>query len=119
MLLALFTLSLLILGSFLAGYGLFYRSLYKRLRYLALSECEFKETRGELFARHPLMKEERWERLTEAYSFATQPRNNLQNLAEEKRELLESSEQQSQKTLIEDEQYQPGQWKTKEDVFDE
>lgn len=116
MLLLLTLISVLMLGSFFMVYGLIYRSMYKRLRYLALSECEFKEKKGELRARHPLMKESRWEPLTDAYNFASQPRTNLNNLAEEKKEMLDSCEQENESLLAADGQYEPGQWKTKEDL---
>ncbi|MEZ5344553.1 MAG: hypothetical protein R2681_03260 [Pyrinomonadaceae bacterium] len=99
-------------GSFVIA--LIYRGMYKKLRYLALSGCEFKERKGDLVARHPLMKEGRWELLTEAYSFAAKPRNHR-----ELEELAEPGEEDRALTNGESEQYEPGSWKTKENALEE
>lgn len=107
-----------IFGLFFFLYGLIYRKMYKRLRYLALSGSRFKEKKGDLMVQHPLMKENRWEYLTEAYQFAIKPRNHLEAGQND----LEFEEFQTNAEIaenIESDQYIPGQWKSKENAIDE
>ncbi|MCB1023461.1 MAG: hypothetical protein KDB79_03670 [Acidobacteria bacterium] len=108
----------------LSGFGLasisaalIYRRMYKQLRYLALSGCEFKEKKGDLIAHHPLMKKNRWEFLSEAYYFTVRPRYHHDKLEDAYK--LEYREDGSLITDGDSDMYQPGSWKTKEKALEE
>ncbi len=94
-----------------------YRRMYYKLRYLALSGCEFKERKGDLVAHHPLMKENRWELLSDAYSFAAKPRNHREELGGAPE--FEDQESGTSMNESDSDRYEPGSWKTKENAIEE